>query len=126
MPTDRTLCGCGETLDESGDCRKCDAVCPTCDQLRKTLTEVKREHRKHMEEVVSPFITQLREKLAASEQRVGELESSLDWYKRRVELLAKEQVRMRDPERILLCDILANCQLLPDPKGERYGTINRR
>lgn len=28
---------------------------------------------------------------------------------------------MRDPERTLVCDILANAALLPDPKGLRYG-----
>jgi hypothetical protein len=28
---------------------------------------------------------------------------------------------MRDPERTLVCDILANGTLLPDPNGERYG-----
>lgn len=49
------------------------------------------------------------------------MESSLDFYKRRVQLLEREQHRMRDPERTLVCDILANGQLLPDPHGKRYG-----
>jgi hypothetical protein len=42
-------------------------------------------------------------------------------YDRKLRLLTKEQHRMRDPERTLLCDIIANGQLLPDPSGSRYG-----
>jgi hypothetical protein len=45
-------------------------------------------------------------------------------YQRRGErlaLLARVQKHMRDPERTLVCDILANGQLLPDPHGKRYG-----
>jgi hypothetical protein len=44
-----------------------------------------------------------------------------DFYKRRSELLQQHQSRMRDPERTLVCDILANAALLPDPEGKRYG-----
>ncbi len=43
------------------------------------------------------------------------------WYKHRVEMLAENQPRMRDPERTLVCDIIANGQLLPDTDGSRYG-----
>ena len=39
----------------------------------------------------------------------------------RVELLSLFQAHFREPERTLLCDILANKQVLPDPTGERYG-----
>ena len=57
--------------------------------------------------------------------RVGEqrdtLAHSADWNRRRVEMLSMLQKHMRDPERTLVCDILANGQLLPDPKGKRYG-----
>lgn len=45
------------------------------------------------------------------------------FYQRRCDLLQKEQRRMRDPERTLVCDILANGTLLPDPNGMRYGTV---
>lgn len=31
---------------------------------------------------------------------------------------------MRDPERTIVCDIIANGQLLPDPNNTRYGTHN--
>lgn len=43
------------------------------------------------------------------------------FYKRRVELLAEHQKKMRDPERTLVCDIIANGELLSDPDGSRYG-----
>ena len=47
-------------------------------------------------------------------------------YERKINLLLKEQHRMRDPERTLVCDIIANGQLLPDPNGTRYGTLNNQ
>ena len=55
----------------------------------------------------------------------GETEkiTETDWYLRRVNLLGKVQKHMRDPERTLVCDILANGQLLPDPHGKRYGFV---
>ena len=31
---------------------------------------------------------------------------------------------MRDPERTVVCDILANNQLLPDKNGSRYNGID--
>jgi len=44
-----------------------------------------------------------------------------DFYRKRCELLQKVQKYMRDPERTIVCDILANNSLLPDPSGVRYG-----
>ena len=46
---------------------------------------------------------------------------ALNFYRGRCDLLQAQQARMRDPERTLVCDILANGQLLPDPTGARYG-----
>ncbi len=43
------------------------------------------------------------------------------WYQGRLDMLLHEQDWMRDPERTLLCDIIANGALLPDPDGKRYG-----
>ena len=54
------------------------------------------------------------------------LADEIEFYKRRVEMLGREQKRMRDPERTLVCDIIANGQLLPDPNGKRYGTPNKK
>jgi len=44
---------------------------------------------------------------------------SLDFYKRRCDALQNWQSKMRDPERTIVCDILANgCTL--EPAGDRY------
>ena len=48
---------------------------------------------------------------------------SSDFYRKRVELIQGVQSQMRDPERQVICDILANAQFLPDPDGKRYGSI---
>jgi elongation factor P--beta-lysine ligase len=47
--------------------------------------------------------------------------NSAQFYRNRCELLQKVQKYMRDPERQIVCDILANNSLLPDPSGVRYG-----
>lgn len=52
--------------------------------------------------------------------KIALLKSSLDFYRTRCDLLQKLQVRMRDPERTLVCDILANGCLRADPNGDRY------
>lgn len=45
----------------------------------------------------------------------------LDFYKKRVELLQQWQSKMRDPERTIACDIIANGQTLPpEHAGDRY------
>lgn len=49
-----------------------------------------------------------------------------DFYRKRCELLEKVQKYMRDPERQIVCDILANNDLLPDPSGARYGQDLRK
>ncbi len=46
---------------------------------------------------------------------------SRDFYKRRADALQKWQNKMRDPERTIVCDILANGHTL-EPAGDRYTT----
>ena len=62
-----------------------------------------------------------KEHLEELEKENKNLKISRDFYRSRCELLEKVQKYMRDPERTIVCDILANNALLPDPKGERYG-----
>lgn len=53
---------------------------------------------------------------------IKDLKSSLDFYKSRCEQLQQQQSKMRDPERTIVCDILANGKLLyPDMAGDRYS-----
>lgn len=73
-------------------------------------------------------ITKLRAALAESNdtddvaKKLAVAEQSRDWYKRRTEALQQSQTRMRDPERTMVCDILANGRLL-EPPGNRYATL---
>lgn len=60
----------------------------------------------------------------AMDQLIENLRREVDFYKRRCDLLQAWQHRMRDPERTIVCDILANGQMLPDKSGERYGVHN--
>jgi hypothetical protein len=78
-----------------------------------------------------PLLTWLAEGLSRGEPcegiirrlvaEVEQLSASVEWCRQRMDLLQREQQRMRDPERTLVCDILANGSLLPDPTGARYG-----
>ena len=52
-------------------------------------------------------------------QERDDARSSRDFYKRRADALQQWQSKMRDPERTIVCDILANgCTL--EPAGDRY------
>ena len=62
-----------------------------------------------------------KEHLEKLEKENQDLKFSRDFYKSRCELLEKVKKYMRDPERQIVCDILANNNLLPDPEGKRYG-----
>ena len=55
------------------------------------------------------------------EKQITHYKVSRNFYKQRCELLQQAQKYMRDPERTIVCDILANNALLPDPEGKRYG-----
>lgn len=58
---------------------------------------------------------------ARSDSDWKRLESERDFYRDRMMMLEREKYRLRQPELMIVCDILANCQLLPDPDGARYG-----
>lgn len=54
----------------------------------------------------------------------NKLERERDWYRSRMQLLEKYKGMFREPELTLVCDILANGRLLPDPDGKRYVQRN--
>lgn len=66
-----------------------------------------------------PYATIQHEYRRAADE-IERLQSGVDFYKRRCDLLQQWQNKMRDPERTLVCDVLANGQTLPDPQGTRY------
>jgi len=63
-------------------------------------------------------------------KRLTEALHSRDWYKRRCNNLQAAQKNMRDPERTMVCDILANGALLHDGGGlvaeKRYAVQGER
>ena len=55
-------------------------------------------------------------------ERLEEAEASVAWHQRRWMALQAHQRRMRDPERTIVCDIIANGELLhPTVAGDRYA-----
>ena len=51
----------------------------------------------------------------------------IERYEAKLHLLQREQSRFGNgKERTLLCDILANGQMMPDPKGKRYPSANTK
>jgi len=54
--------------------------------------------------------------------RLEGAEASADWHKRRWMALQMHQEKMREPERTMVCDILANGELMhPTVAGNRYA-----
>ena len=54
--------------------------------------------------------------------RLEEAESSVAWHQRRWMALQMHQKKMREPERTMVCDIIANGELLhPTVAGDRYA-----
>jgi hypothetical protein len=68
-----------------------------------------------VQETVSGYIKKIEDLI----QERDDARSSRDFYKRRADALQEWQSKMRDPERTIVCDILANgCTL--EPAGDRY------
>ena len=56
-------------------------------------------------------------------ERLEAAESSVAWHQRRFMALQMHQKKMREPERTIVCDILANGELMhPTVAGDRYAT----
>ena len=54
--------------------------------------------------------------------RLEAAESSVAWHQRRWMALQMHQTKMREPERTIVCDILANGELMhPTVAGDRYA-----
>ena len=55
-------------------------------------------------------------------ERLEAAESSVAWHQRRWMALQMHQTKMREPERTIVCDILANGELMhPTVAGDRYS-----
>ena len=61
-------------------------------------------------------------KVTDMSNEIAHMRSSCEFYKRRCEALQRWQSSMRDPERTVVCDILANGFTLDQANaGDRYG-----
>lgn len=59
-------------------------------------------------------------------ERLEAAESSVAWHQRRWMALQMHQKKMREPERTIVCDILANGKLLhPTVAGNRYSVMEK-
>ena len=66
-------------------------------------------------------ISQAADLIEAQAAEIQRLRHSVQWLRQRIDRLQREQARIPDPWRTLVCDIIANGTLLPDPDGKRYG-----
>jgi len=97
-----------------------DAVTQGCEAVAREFTmRVPAEPDRDADLVLSRAADAL-DAVHKADQETGELRQSLNFYRSRCDLLQQWQARMRDPERTLVCDILANGATLSDPHGERY------
>ena len=56
-------------------------------------------------------------------ERLELAESAVAWHRRRWMALQMHQTKMREPERTMVCDIIANGELMhPTIAGDRYAT----
>lgn len=73
---------------------------------------------------VRPHTRQINEAIDAAVEMIERLElaeSSVAWHRRRWMALQMHQAKMRDPERTMVCDIIANGELMhPTVAGDRY------
>ena len=59
-------------------------------------------------------------------ERLEEAEASVAWHQRRWLALQMHQTKMREPERTIVCDILANGELMhPTVAGNRYSVMEK-
>lgn len=69
----------------------------------------------------------IKEAIDAAVEMIARLEgaeASAEWHKRRWMALQMHQTKMREPERIIVCDILANGELMhPTVAGNRYSVM---
>ena len=83
------------------------------------------EWRRGDEDIPQPDPCEIGEAIDAAVEMIERLElaeSSMAWHRRRWMALQMHQTKMREPERTMVCDILANGELMhPTVAGDRYA-----
>ena len=84
------------------------------------------EWRRGDEDIPQPDPREIGKAIDAAVEMIDRLEaaeSSVAWHQRRFMALQMHQKKMREPERTMVCDILANGELMhPTVAGDRYAT----
>ena len=87
------------------------------------------EWRRGDEDVPQPDTREISEAIDAAVEMIERLEaaeSSVAWHQRRFMALQMHQTKMREPERTIVCDILANGELMhPTVAGNRYSVMEK-
>ena len=83
------------------------------------------EWRRGSDDALLPTTKEISEAIDAAVEMLERLEaaeSSVVWHRRRWMALQMHQMKMREPERTMVCDILANGELMhPTVAGDRYA-----
>ena len=94
------------------------AILRKFNEWRRTPSDGWREH------PTSKEITAAIDAAVEMIERLEYAEKSADWHKRRWMALQMHQTKMREPERTMVCDILANGELMhPTVAGNRYSVM---
>ena len=83
------------------------------------------EWRRDDEDISQFDVCKISEAIDAAVEMIERLElaeSAVAWHQRRWMALQMHQAKMREPERTMVCDILANGELMhPTVSGDRYA-----
>ena len=81
------------------------------------------------EDILQPDPREIGEAIDAAVEMIERLEaaeSSVAWHQRRWMALQMHQTKMRETERTIVCDILANGELMhPTVAGNRYSVMEK-
>ena len=87
------------------------------------------EWRRGDEDIPQPDPRVIGEAIDAAVEMIDRLEaaeSSAAWHQRRWMALQMHQTKMREPERTMVCDIIANGELMhPTVAGNRYSVMEK-
>jgi len=87
------------------------------------------EWRRGDDDIEQPDPREIGEAIDAAVEMIERLEgaeASAEWHRRRWMALQMHQKKMREPERTIVCDILANGELMhPTVAGNRYSVMEK-
>ena len=94
-------------------------------EVAATLRQFNGWRRDFEDKVEPPASREISEAIDAAIEMIERLELaefSMAWHRRRWMALQMHQAKMREPERTMVCDILANGELMhPTVAGDRYA-----